>query len=55
MSWVSGRVLSRRAWPAMLESVKAAVLGLGGADCSTIYPDCDLTRERVKRRRRRRK
>ncbi|XP_043275937.1 uncharacterized protein [Venturia canescens] len=55
MSWVSGRILNTRAWPTMLESIKASVLGLGGADCSSLYPNCDLASERIKRRRRRRK
>ncbi|XP_024945353.1 uncharacterized protein LOC107272229 isoform X2 [Cephus cinctus] len=55
MSWISGRVLDKSPWSAMLDSVKASVLGLGGADCETLYPNCDLKRERIKRRRRRRK
>ncbi|XP_058795076.1 uncharacterized protein LOC131666435 [Phymastichus coffea] len=55
MSWASSRVLTRRPWSAMLDSVKASVLGLGKADCATLYPDCELGRERIKRRRRRRK
>ncbi|XP_043507926.1 uncharacterized protein LOC122527636 [Frieseomelitta varia] len=55
MSWVTGRMLKRSPWSAMLESVKASVLGLGGFDCELSYPDCDLKKERIKRRRRRRK
>ncbi|XP_076677612.1 uncharacterized protein LOC143373876 isoform X2 [Andrena cerasifolii] len=55
MSWTSGRVSKGSPWSAMLDSVKASVLGLGGADCASLYPDCDLKKERVKRRRRRRK
>lgn len=55
MSWVTGRMLERSRWSAMLDSVKASVLGLGGADCASLYPDCDLKRERMKRRRRRRR
>ncbi|XP_017882837.2 uncharacterized protein LOC108626604 [Ceratina calcarata] len=55
MSWVSSRVLKGSPWSAMMNSVKASVLGLGGADCSLLYPNCDLNKERVKRRRRRRK
>ncbi|XP_016836835.2 uncharacterized protein LOC103315533 [Nasonia vitripennis] len=55
MSWASGRVLNRDPWTAMLDSVKASVLGLGRANCAALYPECDLWRERVKRRRRRRK
>ncbi|CAL7937454.1 unnamed protein product [Xylocopa violacea] len=55
MSWISGRVLKASPWSAMLDSVKASVLGLGGADCALLYPDCDLNKERIKRRRRRRK
>ncbi|XP_029056440.1 uncharacterized protein LOC114883133 [Osmia bicornis bicornis] len=55
MSWISGRVLKGSPWSAMLDSVKASVLGLGGADCASLYPDCDLKKERIRRRRRRRK
>ncbi|KAG9428454.1 hypothetical protein HZU67_09857 [Apis mellifera carnica] len=55
MSWVTGRMLEKSRWSAMLDSVKASVLGLGGADCASLYPDCDLKRERMKRRRRRRR
>ncbi|XP_011501620.1 PREDICTED: uncharacterized protein LOC105365210 [Ceratosolen solmsi marchali] len=55
MSWTAGRMLNQNPWSAMLDSVKASVLGLGRAKCETLYPDCDLRRERVKRRRRRRK
>lgn len=55
MSWVTGRMLERSRWSAMLDSVKASVLGLGGAECASLYPDCDLKRERMKRRRRRRR
>lgn len=55
MSWASGRALADRRWPAMLDTLKAALLGLGGASCSTLYPDCRLGRELEKRRRRRRK
>ncbi|CAD1481168.1 unnamed protein product, partial [Heterotrigona itama] len=54
MSWVSGRMLKRSPWSAMLDSVKASILGLGGFDCALSYPDCDLKKERIKRRRRRR-
>ncbi|XP_017789739.1 PREDICTED: uncharacterized protein LOC108572064 [Habropoda laboriosa] len=55
MSWISGRVLKGSPWSAILDSVKASILGLGGANCASLYPDCDLKKERVKRRRRRRK
>ncbi|XP_066582224.1 uncharacterized protein [Prorops nasuta] len=55
MSWVSGRVLNVNPWSAMLDSVKASVLGLGGANCALLYSNCDLWKQRVKRRRRRRK
>ncbi|KAG7190974.1 hypothetical protein KM043_007023 [Ampulex compressa] len=55
MSWISGRVMRGSPWSAMLDSVKASVLGLGGADCVALYAGCDLQKERVKRRRRRRK
>lgn len=55
MSWVSGRILSKSPWSAMLNSVKASVLGIGNADCTSLYPACNLERERIKRRRRRRK
>ncbi|XP_028050783.1 uncharacterized protein LOC105830334 [Monomorium pharaonis] len=55
MSWVSGRMLHRTPWSAMLDSVKASILGLGGVDCASFYPECDLERERIKRRRRKRK
>ncbi|CAK9824190.1 hypothetical protein ANTRET_LOCUS2398 [Anthophora retusa] len=55
MSWISGRVLKVSPWSAILDSVKASILGLGGANCASLYPGCDLQKERVKRRRRRRK
>jgi hypothetical protein len=55
MSWLSGRVLYKSPWSAMLDSVKASVLGLGGIDCASFYPGCDLEKERTKRRRRRKK
>lgn len=55
MSWISGRVARGTPWSAMLDSIKASILGLGGVDCAVLYPDCDLRKERVKRRRRRRK
>ncbi|KAK2588626.1 hypothetical protein KPH14_006394 [Odynerus spinipes] len=55
MSWISGRVSRAAPWSAMLDSVKASVLGLGGANCTSLYPDCDLRKEKIKRRRRRRK
>ncbi|XP_018402712.1 PREDICTED: uncharacterized protein LOC108779735 [Cyphomyrmex costatus] len=55
MSWLSGRMLYRTPWSAMLDSVKASILGLGGIDCVSFYPECDLERERIKRRRRKKK
>ncbi|XP_029162004.1 uncharacterized protein LOC114933541 [Nylanderia fulva] len=55
MSWLSGRVLHRTPWSAMLDSVKASILGLGGIDCASFYPGCDLEKERIERRRRRKK
>ncbi|KAJ8673385.1 hypothetical protein QAD02_004647 [Eretmocerus hayati] len=55
MSWASGRLLNHNRWSAMLESLKASVLGLGNVDCAYIYPDCKLHEERLKRKRRRRK
>ncbi|KAI4498359.1 hypothetical protein M0802_006538 [Mischocyttarus mexicanus] len=55
MSWITGRVTRNSPWSAMLESVKASILGLGGVDCALLYPNCDLRKERIKRRRRRRK
>ncbi|EZA60635.1 hypothetical protein X777_14241 [Ooceraea biroi] len=55
MSWLSGKVLHKNPWSAMLDSVKASILGLGGVDCASFYPGCDLEKERTKRRRRRRK
>ncbi|XP_011873708.1 PREDICTED: uncharacterized protein LOC105565271 [Vollenhovia emeryi] len=55
MSWLSGRMLHKTPWSAMLDSVKASILGLGGVNCASFYPDCDLEGERTKRRRRRRK
>ncbi|XP_076629944.1 uncharacterized protein LOC143346078 [Colletes latitarsis] len=55
MSWISGRVLKGSPWSAMMDSVKASVLGLGGVDCASLYPNCDLKKQRIKRARRRRK
>ncbi|KZC12494.1 PREDICTED: uncharacterized protein LOC107190598 [Dufourea novaeangliae] len=55
MSWISSRVLKGSPWSAMLDSVKASILGLGGADCATLYPNCEIKKERIKRIRRRRK
>ncbi|XP_015184898.1 PREDICTED: uncharacterized protein LOC107070868 [Polistes dominula] len=55
MSWITGRVTRNSQWSAMLESVKASILGLGDADCAKLYPNCDLRKERIKRRRRRRR
>ncbi|XP_077271084.1 uncharacterized protein LOC143902229 [Temnothorax americanus] len=55
MSWLSGRMLYRTPWSAMLDSVKASILGLGGVDCASFYPKCDLEREKIKRRGRKRK
>ncbi|XP_011698982.1 PREDICTED: uncharacterized protein LOC105456550 isoform X2 [Wasmannia auropunctata] len=55
MSWLSGRMLHKTPWSAMLDSVKASVLGLGGIDCASLYPECDLEGERIKRRRRKRR
>ncbi|XP_076650658.1 uncharacterized protein LOC143357885 [Halictus rubicundus] len=55
MSWVSGRVIKGSPWTTMLDSLKASILGLGRADCTSLYPDCNLKKERNKRLRRRRK
>ncbi|XP_032667378.1 uncharacterized protein LOC116842365 [Odontomachus brunneus] len=55
MSWLSGRVLNRAPWSARLDSVKASILGLGGIDCASFYPGCNLEKEGIKRRRRKRK
>ncbi|XP_046613728.1 uncharacterized protein LOC124302027 [Neodiprion virginianus] len=55
MSWVSGRMTRKTPWSAMLSSVKAAVLGLGGADCAILFSDCHLEQEVAKMRRRRRR
>ncbi|XP_023288111.1 uncharacterized protein LOC105701640 [Orussus abietinus] len=55
MSWVSGRVTRKSKWSAILDSLKATILGIGNADCASLYPSCDLGRERMKRRRKRRK
>ncbi|XP_011313840.1 uncharacterized protein [Fopius arisanus] len=55
MSWLCGRMVRQSTWPAMFDSIKASILGLGGANCDDLYPGCDLVTERRKRRRRRRK
>lgn len=55
MSWLSGRMLYRTPWSAMLDSVKASILGLGGVDCASFYPECNLEKERIKRRHRKKK
>ncbi|XP_034944059.1 uncharacterized protein [Chelonus insularis] len=55
MSWLSSRMIQKDSWSAMFRSIKATVLGLGGANCAAIYSDCDLVSERAKRRRRRKK
>lgn len=52
---MSGRMMKQSMWPAMFESIKASILGLGGGNCNALYPNCDLDSERRKRRRRRRK
>ncbi|CAD6215531.1 GSCOCG00000340001-RA-CDS [Cotesia congregata] len=54
-SWISGQILKQKTWIAMFDSIKASILGLGGSDCSALYPECDLLGERTRRRRRRRK
>ncbi|XP_063989767.1 uncharacterized protein LOC135169029 [Diachasmimorpha longicaudata] len=55
MSWLCGRMVHQATWPAMFDSIKASILGLGGANCDDLYPGCNLAEERRKRRRRRRK
>lgn len=48
MSWISGR-LSDNINPAtaMLDSLKAAILGLGKADCENIYQNCNLRQQKT--------
>nr|XP_031837918.1 uncharacterized protein LOC116429291 [Nomia melanderi] len=55
MSWASGRVMKGSPWSSMLDSLKASILGLGRVDCASLYPDCNLKREKIKRIRRRRR
>ncbi|XP_033330753.1 uncharacterized protein LOC117222869 isoform X1 [Megalopta genalis] len=55
MSWLSGRVTKGSPWTSMMDSLKASILGLGKADCSVLYPDCNLKKERIKRLRKRRR
>ncbi|XP_015127758.2 uncharacterized protein LOC107048844 [Diachasma alloeum] len=55
MSWLCGRMFRQGTWPVMFDSIKASILGLGGANCDDLYPGCNLADERRKRRRRRRK
>lgn len=56
MSYLTGR-LNTRVPPstAMLDSLKASILGLGNANCKNIYSNCNLRKLRENRRRRRRK
>lgn len=56
MSWLTGRLNSRvPPATAMLDSLKASILGLGNANCKIIYNNCNLNKLRENRRRRRKK
>lgn len=54
MSWLSGRLITEGVPSnAMLDSLKASIVGLGNAKCDIVYKGCNLEKERQKRRRRR--
>lgn len=54
MSWLSGRLSLRVPAPvAMLDSLKATILGLGNAKCEVLYSNCTLHTLRENRRRKR--
>lgn len=43
LSWLSSRIITNQLPSgSILESIKASTMGLGGANCTKIFPNCDL-------------
>lgn len=54
MSYLTGKLnFKAPAQTAMLDNLKASILGLGDANCEAIYSNCKLLQLRENRRRRR--
>lgn len=54
LSWLSSRIITNQLPSgSILESIKASTMGLGGANCTKIFPDCDLKMIEEDRKKRR--
>lgn len=54
LSWLSSKIITQQLPSgSILESIKASTMGLGGANCTQIFPDCDLKMIEEDRRKRR--
>lgn len=43
LSWLSSRMISSQPpMSSILESLKASAMGIGGADCKAMYPNCNI-------------